>query len=193
MRRTVVVGVMVLAVGALAWGQWTGGFSTYPGGHLLMVFQVTLEGHDPYTYTLELTPREDGSYLIRTEAAGPGSVDDLAAIPFFFMWTPSTWLANAWWLPYYYLLFMYGQTFELNRTYVYPGGLSFVTEGEVTVAGIAAVKGTLTAAANPDERVILAISPDPAVPYPVWVRHERKAATGWELEYEILLTHYQHG
>lgn len=192
MRRTFMSLVMALAVGALAWGQLPGGFSTYPGGHLLMVYQVTSEGREPYTYTLELTPREDGSYLIRTEAVGPGSLDDLATTPFF-MWSPSIWLTNAWWLPYYYMLFIYGQTIEPNRTYVLPGGLSFVTEGEVTVAGVAAVKGTLTAADNPDERVILAISPNPAVPYPVWVRQERKTANGWELEYEMLLTQYQHG
>lgn len=72
------------------------------------------------------------------------------------------------------------------------GGLSWVTGDMVTIAGVRAVKGILTTPSSPNERVILAISPDPAVPYPVLIRQERNEGGNWVPTHELVLSRYEH-
>ncbi len=197
MKRAWLYGVLaaVMALGMLSLvspAQGFGGFTAYPGGHLLMVYQVSLEYEGACTYTLELTPTGDGEYLTRTETVAPGTLEDFESLPFLFAWAPSQWLVGAGWFSYYVFLFTFGQTIEPARSYVLPGGLSFVTEETVTIAGVSAVKGVFTSPDDPSGRVIMAIAPDPAVPYPVWVRQEQRVNSGWECVSEIILTKYVH-
>ncbi|NOX44174.1 MAG: hypothetical protein GXO72_00330 [Caldiserica bacterium] len=183
------IGVVLLA-GYTGVAQW-GGLTAYPGGYLLMTYHITTpEG--AYTYTLELTPKEDGTYTVRTEVLGEASLEELSDVGLFFTWQPSVWFAQAWWLPHYLMLRSMGGPLEPGRTYVLFGGISFVTEDYVTVAGVKAVKGILTSPGAPDERVVLAIAPDPAVPYPVLIRQERKEGGDWVPKYEMVLVKYEH-
>lgn len=189
-RSSIAFPIVLGLICVQAVGQGIGGFSSYPGGYLLMSYSITVEGKE-YSYTIELQPT-DGVYRVRTELSGPATLEELSGAPFLFVWNPVLWLGESWWLPYYYMLFIYGPV-SLGRTYVLPGGLSFAAEEEVEIAGIRAVKGTITAPDKPDERVILALSPDPAVPYPVLVRQERKGpGGGWEATYEMVLVGYEH-
>lgn len=192
MRKVFLVAMaLVCATGSLGWSQWVGGLAAYPGGYLLMSYRITTEDQE-FTYTLELTPKADGTYTIRTEIVGDAELDEIGDASLFFVWQPAIWLADAWWLPYYFMIFGMGGPPAPNRTYVLPGGLTMVTEDFITVAGVQAVKGTLTSPTTPDERVILALSPDPAVPYPVLIRQERNEGGAWKATYEMVLTHYEH-
>ncbi len=185
---------VVLVLGTLSLvstGQGVGGFTAYPGGHLLMVYELTMEDAGTCTYTLEFTPTGNGEYLTRTETLATGTLEDFAS-PFLFAWGPSQWLVGAGWLSYYSFLSMFGQTIEPENNYVIPGGPSFVTEETITIAGVSAVKGTFTFPDDPDNRVIMAISSDPAVPYPIWVRQEERANSHWESISELILTKYVH-
>ncbi len=181
--------VCMLATAGMA--QWTGGLAAYPGGYLLMTYQITTEDRN-FTYTLELSPKDDGTYTIRTEIVGDASLEDIGDMSLFFVWQPTIWLADAWWLPYYFMIFGMGGPPEPNRTYVLPGGLSWETKDIVTIAGVQAVQGILKTPSSPDERVVLAISPDPAVPYPVLIRQERNEGGSWATTYEMVLVHYEH-
>lgn len=156
-----------------------------------MTYRITTADRE-YTYTLELIPKENGTYSVRTEIMGDAKLDELGDMSPFFVWQPSFWLADAWWMPYYFMIFGMGGPPVPDRTYVLPGGLSLVTEDYVTIAGVQAVRGILTSPTNPDERVVLALSPDPAVPYPVLIRQERKEGDRWVTTYEMTLTHYEH-
>ncbi|MGY4707860.1 hypothetical protein ACVNPS_08965 [Candidatus Bipolaricaulota sp. J31] len=190
MVRGVVTAAIFILVGCMGLAQW-GGLSAYPGGYLLMTYRIaTPDG--TYTYTLELTPKEDGLYTVRTEVAGDASLEELKEIGLFFTWQPSVWFAQAWWLPHYLMIRSMGGPLEPGRTYVLLGGISFVTEDYVTVAGVKAVQGVLSSPNAPGERVVLAIAPDPAVPYPVLIRQERKEGDNWVTNYEMILLEYEH-
>ncbi len=191
MVRGVVAAIgAVLLAGCLGVAQW-GGLTAYPGGYLLMTYRITIpEG--AYTYTLELIPKEGGTYSVRTEVVGEATLEELGDVGLFFTWQPSVWFAQAWWLPHYLMIRGMGGPLEPGRTYVLLGGISFVTEDYVTVAGVKAVRGTLASPGAPDERVVLAIAPDPAVPYPVLIRQERKEGDEWVPKYEMVLVEYEH-
>ncbi len=196
MRRFLsLLGATVLVISLSGWGQLWSGFNAYPGGHLLMVYHIGLQGGEEYTYTLELTPvpGSEGRYTIRTEIVGEGTLDDVQGSPYlFFAWEPSVWFGNAWWLSLYLSVFMPGQELVPHRTYILPGGIRFEAEEYVEIAGIRAVQGTFTMPQSPDERLIMAISPDPAVPYPVLIRDETNTGGVWEPLYEIVLVKYEH-
>lgn len=192
MRKAIGVVVVLVCIATIAGvAQWAGGLAAYPGGYLLMTYQITTEDRN-FTYTLELSPKGDGIYTIRTEIVGDASLEDIGDISLFFVWQPAMWLADAWWLPYYFIIFGMGGPPEPNRTYVLPGGFSWEAREIVAVAGVQAVQGTLKDPSRPDERVVLAISPDPAVPYPVLIRQERNEGGNWVTMCEMVLTHYEH-
>jgi len=192
MRKIIVELVLGLIAGSMAFGQ--AGISSYPGSHLLMEYRIT-SGQKEFTYAIELTPQGDGTYLVRTEALGPASLEELASdVPLFFVWSPTLWLTSPWWIaPYMMISMMYGLAVEPHKTYVLPGGVTYVTEETVEIAGVQAVKGTITSPDQPGERTALALAPDPRVPYPVWARQERQVDGAWEAEFEMILTNYQHG
>ena len=192
MRKIIAGLVLGLITGSMAFGQT--GISLYPGGHLLMEYRITSD-QKAFTYAIELIPQGDGTYLVRTEAIGPASLEELASdVPLLFMWSPTLWLTSGWWVaPYMMISMMYGVAVEPHKTYVLPGGATYVTEETIEIAGVQAVKGTITAPDQPGERTILALAPDPRVPYPVWVRQERQVGEAWEAEFEMILTDYQHG
>lgn len=192
MRRGLILAVaLVWAAGTAALAQWTAGLGGYPGGYLLMKYRISVGGQE-FTYTLELTPGDDGTYTIRTEVVGNAALEDVADPLLFFTWSPTIWFAESWWVPYYFMLGGFVGPPAPNKTYVIPGGPTFATEGYVTIAGVRAVKGILTSPATPGERVVLAISPDPAVPYPVLIRHERGAGGNWTVSEEMVLVEYAH-
>jgi hypothetical protein len=194
MRKLVSVAI-VLAVGVVAWGQLWPDFKDYPGGHLLMTYRITLAEGESYSYTIELVPGSDPEvYTVRTEISGPARVDDLSNSPYLlFAWEPAIWFGNSWWLSFYFGIFLPGQPIAPHNTYVLPGGFSFVTEDYIEVAGVKAIKGIFSSLQDPDRRVIMAISPDPAVPYPVLIREESRVGGDWKLDSEMVLTKYQHG
>ncbi len=173
--------------------QWAMGITQFPGGHLTMVYKVTTD-EGVYRYTLELIPKEEGIYTVRTEVMGEASLEELEEAGLFFAWQPNLWLANAWWLSFYFMLFGTGQPAEPGRTYVLFGGITFETEPDyVEIAGVRAVQGVLKAPDSPDQRVIIAISPDPKVPYPVLIRQEEDVGGGrWEVVSEIVLVEYHY-
>jgi hypothetical protein len=180
----------VLLVAQLGFAQW-GGLAAYPGGYLFMSYKIiTPEGE--YTYTLELTPKEGETYTVRTEVVGDTTLEELGDIGLFFTWQPSVWFAQACWLPYYFMILSMGGPLEPNHTYVLFGGISFVTDDYVTISGVRAIQGILTLPDNPDERVVLAIAPDPAVPYPVLIRQEQREGEAWVPRYEMVLLEYVH-
>ena len=192
MQRIVGVAVaLVCILTAQGMAQWTGGLAAYPGGYLLMTYRISTQDQS-FTYTLELSPKDNGAYTIRTEIVGDANLEDIGDMSLFFVWQPTLWLADAWWLPYYFMIFGLGGPPEPNRTYVLPGGLSWETGDTVTIAGVQAVQGVLTSPSNPDEQVVLAISPDPAVPYPVLIQQERNEGGSWVTTCEMVLVHYEH-
>ena len=190
MVRGIVAAALFVLVGCMGLAQW-GGLTGYPGGYLLMTYRITTPD-GTYIYTLELTPKDDGLYTVRTEVVGDAFLEELKEIGLFFTWQPSVWFAQAWWLPHYLMIRGMGGPLEPGRTYVLLGGISFVTEDYVTIAGVKAVQGVLSSPNAPDERVVLAIAPDPAVPYPVLIRQERKEGDNWVGHYEMLLVEYEH-
>lgn len=189
MKRALFISLTVFALWSAVLGQWGGGWNSYPGGYLLMSYRF-ISGERTFEYTLELSPKGDDTYAVRTEIVGDASIGELGDA-LFFAWNPLTWLPEAWWLPYYFMILNYGPP-QPGRTYVLPGGLSLVTEDTVEIAGVKAVKGVLSMPDDPNTRIIIAISPDPAVPYPVLIRQERKSDGAWEREYEIVLVDYEH-
>jgi len=193
MRKILTISAIV-GLAMVVWGQvWTG-FDNYPGGHLLMTYRVTIPNEGTYSYTLELTPKPGSdTYTVRTEISGDASLGDLQATPYLlFAWQPAVWFSDSWWLPFYLSVFMPGQPILPNQHYVLPGGFSFVTEGYVTIAGVKAIKGAFSSLQDPSQRVVLAISPDPAVPYPVLIREESLVDGTWEPKSELLLVDYEH-
>ena len=193
--KVIVLGFVILMAGAGAWGQMWAGFDDYPGGHLLMTYRITLSGGEVYTYTLELTPVPGSEeYTVRTEISGKALLGDVQATPYLlFAWEPGTWFGSSWWLSFFLSALFPGQPLVPNHTYVFPGGFSFVTQGYVEIAGVKAIKGVFSSPQDPSQRVVLAISPDPAVPYPVLIREETRAGGDWKLESELILTKYEHG
>ncbi len=93
--RGMVAALFLVLAGCTVLAQW-GGLSAYPGGYLLMTYRITTPD-GVYTYTLELTPKEDGTYTVRTEVVGEASLEELGDLGLFFTWQPSVWFAQAWW------------------------------------------------------------------------------------------------
>jgi len=134
MRKIIAGLVLGLITGSMAFGQT--GISLYPGGHLLMEYRITSD-QKAFTYAIELIPQGDGTYLVRTEAIGPASLEELASdVPLLFMWSPTLWLTSGWWVaPYMMISMMYGLAVEPHKTYVLPGGATYVTEETIEIAG----------------------------------------------------------
>jgi len=65
-----------------------------------------------------------------------------------------------------------------NSTFVVPGGGQFRTAARDVILGVNVICGVLTNSGEPDERILLAITEDPTLPFPPFVRKDRIGATG---------------
>lgn len=65
-----------------------------------------------------------------------------------------------------------------RATFVLPGGARFVSAERETIQGVPVLCGMLTDPDRPDRRTFLAISGEPALPFPPYVQQEELGASG---------------
>ncbi len=177
---SVVMALVLLTGGAWAIAQIIG-IGPYTGGNLTVVYRLTNMENDPSpgTLTLKIVP-EGSKFRVSENFELLAEKDQIQVLAFShgFVHTPKGYLDMT---PITAL-----DTKEIapNKEILLPDGAKLVTQEEVTIGGVKAVKGTYTHPKFEDQRALLAISDVESrkiLPYPPLLRIERQEGGKWAL------------
>jgi hypothetical protein len=189
------LGLALMIGGALALAQLFG-MGEYPGGHLRAVYQMfTEESPNPATFSLEITPLEDGNYRITstTEAIEPQENVELGLFSLFFLgysFSPQSDKLNL--TP---LTALGEREIEPHKTYVLEGGARLATGDRSQIAGLDVIIGTYTHPDYPDQRALVALPDVPTrklLPFPPLLQVEQQEGAGYKVLDKVVLTEFLH-
>ncbi len=162
MKRIFVCAVLVgIAVGALA--QQGGFFQNYPGGTSKSVYRITQEKSAyPMLLTMEIQPIAGETFSVKTtnEVTGTrtdlerGVLEGLARAQLEV--NSESLLALRKFLP----------DIQPNTVYVLPNGARFAAGERDKIAGVDVIRGVLTDPKKPNQRTLVALTLNKAVPFP---------------------------
>ena len=177
----IVLLLLVLAGGGWALGQIFG-IGTFTGGTLSIKYQLTKSENDPSpgTLTMNIAPAQGGKFQVTETFEMVTTADQMQVLVF------SHGFAH---IPKGYLDMTPIQALDMRpveagKEILLPDGAKLVTQEEVTIAGITAVKGIYTHPKYEDQRAIIAISDletRKIMPYPPFLRIERNEGSAWNL------------
>lgn len=181
--RVVSVVVMLLM---LAGGGWTlgqiFGVGTFTGGALAVKYRLTNSENDPSpgTLTLNIAPAAGGKFQVTETFEMLTTADQMQVLVFShgFAHIPKGYLDMT---P---IQALDTRPVEAGKEILLPDGAKLVTQEEVTIAGVRAVKGLYTHPKYEDQRAIIAIADletRKILPYPPFLRIERNEGSTWSL------------
>lgn len=161
-KRTLVFIVLLgIAAGALA--QQGGFFQNYPGGTSKSVYKITQEKSTyPILLTMEIQPIASDTFTVKTtnEVTGTrtdlerGVLEGLARAQLEV--NSESLIALRKFLP----------DVQPNTVYVLPNGARFEAGERGKIAGVDVIRGVLTDPKKPNQRAVLALTLNKAVPFP---------------------------
>lgn len=187
---------LALAVGgALALAQLFG-MGEYPGGHLRTVYEIfTEESPNPATFSLEITPLEDGNYRITstTEAIESRENVELGLFSLFFLGYSFSPQSDK--LDLAPLTALGEREIEPNKEYVLADSAHLSTQGATQIAGVDVIIGTYTHPDHPGQRAIIALPDVPTrklLPFPPLLRVEQRDGGEYRIVDKVELIEFLH-
>lgn len=177
---TIMLALLILAGGGWTLGQIFG-IDPYGGGTLNIVYRLTKQENDPNPGTLTLNIAPEGSKYKVTESfemLAPADQLQILVFSHGFAHVPKGFLDMT---P---IAALDTKPVEPNKEIFLPDGAKLVTQEEVTIGGVKAVKGVYTHPKFEDQRAIIAISDLESrkiLPYPPLLRVEKQEQGNWNL------------
>lgn len=163
MKRAAVFLTGVMALGLWAWAQQGGFFQNYPGGSSKSVYTITQEkSHYPILLTLEIQPITPDTFTVKTTNEVTGTRTDLErgileGLVRAQLEVNSESLTA---------LRKFLGEIQPNTVYVLPNGARFEAGERDKIAGVDVIRGVLTDPKKPNQRTVLALTLNTAVPFP---------------------------
>ncbi len=163
MKRLAVFGAVTVAVGLWAVAQQGGFFQNYPGGSSKSVYKITQEKSSyPILLTMEIQPIASDTFTVKTtnEVTGTrtdlerGILEGLARAQLEVNSESLTALRK------------FVADIQPHTVYVLPNGARFEAGERDKIAGVDVIRGVLTDPKKPNQRTILALTLNKAVPFP---------------------------
>lgn len=163
MNRITIFLVVVGAVGLWALAQQGGFFQNYPGGASKSVYKITQEKSNyPILLTMEIQPLAGDTFTVKTtnEVTGTrtdlerGILEGLARAQLEVNSESLTALRK------------FLADIQPHTVYVLPNGARFEAGERDKIAGVDVIRGVLTDPKKPNQRTLLALTLNKAVPFP---------------------------
>ncbi|MCX8103183.1 MAG: hypothetical protein N3E42_01900 [Candidatus Bipolaricaulota bacterium] len=171
MRRIPVLLVIFGAMGLWAVAQQGGFFQSYPGGTSKSVYKITQEKSAyPILLTMEIQPVAPDTFTVKTtnEVTGTrtdlerGVLEGLARAQLEVNSESLTALRK------------FLADIQPNTTYILPNGARFEAGERDRIAGVDVIRGVLTDPKKPEQRTLLALTLNKAVPFPPLLRIDER-------------------
>lgn len=187
MKRYTVLsaGALIIALGLWAVAQQGGFFQNYPGGASKSVYQIAQEKSNyPIVLTMEIQPIAPETFTVRTTSEVTGTRTDLergvleglarAQLEV----NSEAIVALRSFLP----------DLQPNTTYVLPNGARFEATIRDKIAGVDVIRGVLTDPKKPNQRTLLALTANKAVPFPPLLQIEERRGLFFVQIFKLELT-----
>ncbi len=163
MRRILAFAAIVVLVSLWALAQQGGFFQNYPGGASKSIYKITQEKSAyPILLTMEIQPVSADTFTVKTTNEVTGTRTDLErgvleGLARAQLEVNSESLAA---------LRKFLADIQPNTVYVLPNGARFEAGERDTIAGVDVIRGVLTDPKKPNQRTVLALTLNKAVPFP---------------------------
>jgi|FaiFalFF_MnMetaG_3_1042247.scaffolds.fasta_scaffold00301_15 hypothetical protein len=187
MRRTTIFFIVFGAVGLWALAQQGGFFQNYPGGTSKSVYRITQEKSNyPILLTMEIQPIAADTFTVKTtnEVTGTrtdlerGVLEGLARAQLEVNSESLTALRK--FLP----------DIQPNTAYVLPNGARFEAGERDKIAGVDVIRGVLTDPKKPNQRTVLALTLNKAVPFPPLLQIDERRGLLWVTVFTLELLEF---
>lgn len=186
--------VLVILAGVMALGLWGlaqqgGFFQNYPGGASKSVYKITQEKSSyPIVLVMEIQPISAETFTVKTtnEVTGTrtdlerGVLEGLARAQLEVNSESLTALRK--FLP----------DVQPNTAYVLPNGARFEAGERDKIAGVDVIRGVLTDPKKPNQRTVLALTLNKAVPFPPLLQIEERRGLFLVTVFTLQLTEFSH-
>lgn len=170
----------ILVLGALVmmslWGLWAssqqgGFFQNYPGGASKSVYRIAQERSTyPIFLTTEIQPLSADTFTVRTTNEVTGTRNDLEKGVLEGLARAQLEVNSE----AIVALRRFLNDIQPNNTYVLPNGARFEAQTRDKLAGVDVVRGILTDPKKPNQRTVLALTTNKAVPFPPLLQVEER-------------------
>ena len=175
-RRSIGIALGVLVVGLAAAAQTGDYFQSYPGGLTGVTYEIeTAELDGPITLGWRVEPASGDQLTVVTTNRVTASRDAL-----------NTGVANG--VAQAQLIIQQNEAVQAllenrgnlapDQTFILPNGARFQAARRETIRGVSVICGLLTDPEADDERIMIGVAADPTLPFPPFIRQERREDSG---------------
>ena len=175
-RRTIGIALLSVVIGLGALAQTGDYFQSYPGGLTDVTYEIeTAELDGPIQLGWRVEPASGDQLTVVTTNRVTASRDAL-----------NTGVANG--VAQAQLIIQDNDAIQAllensgnlapNQTFILPNGARFKAANRETIHGVSVICGLLTEPDKADERIMIAVSDDPTLPFPPFIRQERRESSG---------------
>lgn len=175
-RRSIGIAFVISVVGLVTFGQTGDYFQSYPGGRTEVTYEIeTAELDGPIELGWRVEPASGDQLTVVTTNRVTASRDAL-----------STGVANG--VAQAQLIIQDNDAIQAllensgnlapNQTFILPNGSRFRAANRETIQGVSVVCGLLTEPEAEGERIMIAVSDDPTLPFPPFIRQEQRESSG---------------